>query len=65
MIGGFAIRHPVDSARVKRMALAQALQGEPATLYKAVSDNGLFTVMGAGRIKAAAIPQKRADQVAI
>src|SRR4029077_19973772 len=54
-------RHGVESSRVPRMATAEALRRQPATLEDAETQHRLEGVVRTGGIEAAARPQERAD----
>ena len=47
----FASRHGIVSSGITRVAAADALESQPATLQEAVLLNGLVCVLGAGGFK--------------
>src|SRR5215469_18572823 len=56
------MRHGVISARMPRMAAADAAHGEPAATQHAVAPNRLQRVLRAGRMKAACGAEQRAHR---
>jgi hypothetical protein len=55
------LRDRVSSARMPWMALAQAFGSQQAAFARAMQADRFCRVMGAARIKAAILPEKRAD----
>lgn len=55
---GVALRHRVVPMSAPRVAAADALKGKPTTFKRTVLFNGLYAVLAAGRLVAAARRQQ-------